>query len=454
MKVKKTKLVFIMAVATMMLVTAACGSGNSGTKGNSSAAPSASNTGSTNKGDSGKTDDNGMPEYMGHHAEKGASLTIYVDVGSKKFVEAVQSEFEAKTGVKIARVEEVSGNDLSKRVNLEGPAGTGPDVFELVNSQEEWISTTALPNDIFHDQTMNTMLPNTLSPVSWNGTLYGYPTSLETYIMYYNKDLMPEAPKTWDQIKEFAKTFNDPKNNKYAFIPPFYEGYLGFTFLAGMGGYVFGDNGTDLLDIGLNNEGAIAGMKYMQSLKEYVPFNSTDMNRDIQDSLFKEGKTAMIIDGPWNMDKFVGPSTGYVTLPAFPGDNKPASFNGIKALYVSQYTKYPIASKMFSFFYSNDENALEFYRMTKNPPANLAAINSQEIQNDPVTKVFIDQFKQGIAQTGAEEFGAWWKVANPIFIQIWDNNADVKKTLDDSVAQMKEIIAELPKNKGKTIPYK
>ena len=41
--------------------------------------------------------------------------------------------------------------------------------------------------------------------VTYQGDIYGYPTAIETYGLFYNKDIFSEAPKSYDEIIAKAK---------------------------------------------------------------------------------------------------------------------------------------------------------------------------------------------------------------------------------------------------------
>ena len=43
------------------------------------------------------------------------------------------------------------------------------------------------------------VLASTSQALTYDGVMYGYPVSAETYALYYNKDLIPaeEIPTTW-----------------------------------------------------------------------------------------------------------------------------------------------------------------------------------------------------------------------------------------------------------------
>src|SRR5690606_30791392 len=52
-----------------------------------------------------------------------------------------------------------------------------------------------------------------------NGELYGYPTEIQTYALYYNKKLLEKAgysdpPETWDELYEIAEATTEREGKK------------------------------------------------------------------------------------------------------------------------------------------------------------------------------------------------------------------------------------------------
>lgn len=65
-----------------------------------------------------------------------------------------------------------------------------------------------------------------------------------------------------------ARDLTDASNDEYGFMMNALDFYFTYPFLTGDGGYIFAqdDNGNyDPSDIGLNNEGAVAGAETIQS---------------------------------------------------------------------------------------------------------------------------------------------------------------------------------------------
>src|SRR5699024_2152629 len=90
------------------------------------------------------------------------------------------------------------------------------------------------------------------------GKVYGLPKSVETQILYYNKDIVSESelPATLEEWYELSKDLTDGES--FGLLALFDQIYYANSVLSGYGGYIFGqdENGDyDPTDIGLNNEG-------------------------------------------------------------------------------------------------------------------------------------------------------------------------------------------------------
>jgi len=86
--------------------------------------------------------------------------------------------------------------------------------------------------------------------------------------------LIKEAPKTFADLENLAKdskyAFAGEDGKTTAFLADWTNFYYAYGLLAGNGAYVFGDNGKNPKDIGLANDGAIAGIELKQLLSSMV----------------------------------------------------------------------------------------------------------------------------------------------------------------------------------------
>ncbi|CQR58271.1 sugar ABC transporter substrate-binding protein [Paenibacillus riograndensis] len=396
------------------------------------------NTAPSPKGGNNQTAETSAPENTADpemEPEQGAKLMVWEAKEQLEYMKGVAADFEKKYGVPV-NVEELAGGDQGGRLATDGPAKLAADVLTLPHDQisQAVKAGLLLPNDVFEEETKASMVETAVQASSYDGVLYGYPKSVETYALFYNKDLVPEAPKTWNDIIAFANTYNKPKENKFAIMWEF-VGYYTYPFIGSFGGYIFGDSNSNPKDIGLNNEGTIKGFTFLQSLKKILPLNAGDITFDVKTQLFQEGKLAMNIDGPWSTGSFKDHvNFGVVPLPKGPNGEEMISFSGVKSYYVNSYTAYPVAARLFAHFASSKDNQLKNYKMTGAIPASIEAGESQEIKNDPITLGFFEQFQHSVPMPAISEINAVWEPLKAAFVSLWnDPGLDVKQTMDQTV---------------------
>ncbi|WP_053372753.1 sugar ABC transporter substrate-binding protein [Paenibacillus sp. FJAT-27812] len=426
---------FVMSLIVVLFIVSACGGSNKG--GNTEKAGNATNAPANNT-ENNKTDEGAAAEDI--VPEEGASLLVWESKEERPFVEAIAKEFTAKYGIEI-KFEEIGAGDQVNKLVTDGPAGLGADVvlFPHDNLGKAVTAGLVLPNDFYEEQSKSANSEIAVNAVTYDGVLYGYPRSVETYALFYNKALIKEAPKTFDEVVAFSKTFNDTKNNKYGLMWDVGNFYFSYPFIS-TGGYVYGDNGQNKEDIGLNTEGAIAGLKYYGSLKNSIlPLNSGDINYDIKKGLFIGGTLAMDINGPWTIGDYrnAGIDFGVAPLPSING--QPASsFSGIKAWYVNSFSKYPNAARLFSYYASTKEAQLKNFELTGAIPANIEAAADATVQGNEVVKGFLEQFNQSTPMPSIPEMGNVWSPIGAAFADVWNSGKDAKEALDNAVQQIKD----------------
>lgn len=375
--------------------------------------------------------------------EPGASLLVWESKEARPFVEAIMKEFTNLYGVEV-RMEELGTMDQIGKFELDGPAGLAADV--ITTSQDHLGKAASagliLPNDEFGEVTRKEHEDVAIAASTYKDKLYGYPIKVMTYAMFYNKDLISEPPATMEEVIEYAKTFNDPDNNKYAFMfdAPFF--YFSYPFIGSTGGYIFGKNGTDPNDIGLNNEGAVKGMEVFAGLrKDILPISAGDIASDIKTTLFSEGSVAMNVTGSWFIDTFrqAGVNFGVAPIPAV-GGQESVTLSQVNSWYVSAYTKYPNAAKLFARFASSQSAQLLNYELTGAVPTHTEAAHNPVILADEITSAFYKQFSTSHPAPSIPEVGSIWVPMDAAMVEIWDGK-NIKDVLDRAVKQIRDAIA-------------
>ncbi|MDK8183871.1 maltose ABC transporter substrate-binding protein [Paenibacillus sp. UMB4589-SE434] len=376
--------------------------------------------------------------------EEGAELLVWESKGPElDFMKAVAVSFEQEYGVKV-KVEAVPAIDAVTKLTTDGPAGIGADVFAAPHDHlgNAVMAGLVLQNDVLDDPAKNQFMTSALEGVSYEGVLYGYPTAIDTYALYYNKKLLPKAPGTYDELIQFAKSYNDPANKKYALMWNVGQLYQSYSFLAGYGGYVFGNGGTNAADMGLNSAQSVAGAKYLQSLKQILPINVNDINDNIITGFFVEGSTAAIINGPWLMNELTNAGVDYAVapLPLLPNGEHPKSMSGIRAVYVNSYTEYPAAAKLFARYVTSQENGKKRFEMTRQLPARKDLMAEPTIAQDANIMAFLEQAEHSTPMPSIPEMGTVWVPAGAALAAIWNDNQEPSVVLDKAAAQIKTAI--------------
>ncbi|WDV47367.1 maltose ABC transporter substrate-binding protein [Clostridiaceae bacterium M8S5] len=377
--------------------------------------------------------------------EEGAKLVVWESEGKEgDFIKYAAEKFKEKYGVEVV-YEEVKSTKAEEQLAQAGPAGEGPDIFATQHDHLGALVNAGLVLELneLKDRIDNDFVPLAKKACEIEGNIYGMPVSVETYALFYNKDIFPEAPKTYQEIIEKAKTYNDSKNNKYAFMWDVGNAYFTHGFVIGNGGYIFGKGGTDKDDIGLAKPEAIEGAKQMLKLKEILPVKQLDSTCQIMEGLFDEGKVGAMIDGPWAIAnrKKTDVNFGVAALPTMINGKHQGSFSGVREMFVSYYTKYPNASKLFIKFITTDEMLLKRYEMTHQIPPSKALMEKDELKNDEFVAPFIEQIKYAEPMPLITQMKIVWAPYGAAFSTMWDNGDDPEQALKDCVQIIKDSIA-------------
>ena len=126
--------------------------------------------------------------------------------------------------------------DAAGQIALDGPAGVGPDLFAAPHDKlGELVTGGHVLPTVDADNVKKSVLGACSQALTYNGKMYGYPVSAETYALFYNKALIKEneVPKTWDELASWVKDFNGKNKGKYGFVMDVGNGYYTIIFTTG-----------------------------------------------------------------------------------------------------------------------------------------------------------------------------------------------------------------------------
>lgn len=364
----------------------------------------------------GSTTDNGTDTGSSTETTK---LTIAAEASYKAFLDEVKGGFEDEHGVTVEIVEK-GMFDTIDALALDGPAGLAPDVFMMPHDRIGSLAATGMisPVTLTGDYT-----DVALQAVTYEGKTYTAPAAIEAVMLFYNKDLIAEAPTTFEELEALAASgdfdFENEAGRSTAFMAKFVDFYVSYGIIGGYGGYIFGDNNTNPDEIGLNNAGAVEGLAYLQKWDNIMPVGMQDeqASYDFMMQYFNEGKTAAIINGPWaaNDVKDAGINVGFTPLPTMPGGKTPTPFAGVKGWGVSSFAKDQALANDFITYLTNEENGNKFFEANQEITPNPAVLEAIQATDNELANTVIDQFAVAVPTPNLPQMAEVWEFKAALF---------------------------------------
>ncbi|KPB04847.1 sugar ABC transporter substrate-binding protein [Bacillus sp. CHD6a] len=378
--------------------------------------------------------------------DKPEKLTVWVNDDEKQraALDEIFAAYKEETGIEVETTA-ISMLDQVEALALDGPAGNGPDVFFGPHDRLGDIVLRGLADPIDLGEDASLYSETAINAVTVDGETYGVPQVIETYGMFYNKDLVSaEEIATMEGLMTVAKEQTDAGQDKYGFLMEATNFYFIYPFFAGNGGYVFNNDGSgfDAKDIGLANEGAVEGGELVQSWfnNGYIP---KEINGDIMSGLFTEGKVATVLTGPWNIATYkeaLGDKLGTATLPKLENGDVPKSFVGVKAWMLSSYSENQEWAIDLMKFITNYDNAMKYYELAGEMPALQEALDSDVIANDEIIGAFAEQTQYGEPMPNIPQMQQVWDPMGSA-LQFIANGDDVGEVLEEAVKTIEDNIA-------------
>ncbi|HRF97253.1 MAG TPA: extracellular solute-binding protein, partial [Aggregatilineales bacterium] len=194
------------------------------------------------------------------------TLLIWADAERAPILLDLAADFEAQFGVKL-EVQEMGFGDARDQLLVAGPVGEGPDI--LVNPHDSVGQLVAngaiIPLEL--GDLADSFYPSAINLFTYQDQLWALPYNLENVALIRNVDLVPEAPKTWQEVRALSEAL--VAEGLYGLVIRTDSPYHSYPIFTAFGGYIFGFNedGTyNPADIGLNTEGGLAAAQWISDM--------------------------------------------------------------------------------------------------------------------------------------------------------------------------------------------
>lgn len=337
--------------------------------------------------------------------------------------------------------------NLTDAVTAAAGAGQGPDIVAWVDDQiGKWVKLDAIKPmdglDGVDSSYMNAQFtPAAVDAATVGGHIYGMPEAVEAITLIYNRKLITSdmIPKNTDDLYAFSHDYHMKHSDGYGVVWNPKDAYFQAPWIYGSGGFYVKADGT----VGLNTSGTKAGFNYVASYKGQMP---AGVDYGIADTLFKEGKAAMIINGPWSVADYkkAGVDYGLATLPVIKSTGKPASpFVGVKTLMLGAYAQNPALAVDVMKFFSNQANQTTMVLGTGEIPANKLALADPQVQARPDIAGFGAQVKNGVPLPNTPFMSALWDPVAKALEAVWTGKQSVDAALSDAQSAAEKNVNQL-----------
>jgi arabinogalactan oligomer/maltooligosaccharide transport system substrate-binding protein len=368
------------------------------------------------------------------------------DASIASYIDSVINAFKAlpeNKGLQVTRVH-YSTEDLRQQFQTASIAGTMPDLIMTPPDPAGVFSVSGfiLPtNEVFdlsrYDQ-------NAVGAVTLNGKAWGVPITKGNHLMlFYNKKFVKKPPTSTDELVSYCEKELKGQGADHCIAFNQGEPFWFVPWLSAFGGWPI-ENKAPALD----TPAMLSALRFYTDLKFKKKIMPQECDYNCTDTLFKERKVAMIINGDWAMSIYkdaLKEDFGVTRIPMVSATKKwPAPMISGKYFMLSSALKGEKLDliKRFVIFYTNKQNQVEQLQKIGRLPSLTEAAQSPELK-DPLFQASLDQISVGRPMPGETEMRAIWDAMRPKLGQVMNGTISpedaAKKMQEDALNKIKEM---------------
>lgn len=223
------------------------------------------------------------------------SITVLVESGTpaEALAKETAASFEEETGCEVI-IDAVAYTGMYDKLSTEIKAKQAAHDVACIDAV--WLAAFADAIEAINDADTSDFLPTLQESGTIDGSLLGYPMWVNTKVLIYRKDLIPEdkVPQTWEEYQALAKEL---KTDDMSGTTVFGSGsdavcsFLDFACQAGAEGLVFDKDG----NVNITDQAYVDALNFMveNATADYTPDDSLATASTESQELFTNGKTAM-----------------------------------------------------------------------------------------------------------------------------------------------------------------
>ncbi|MBU3154890.1 sugar ABC transporter substrate-binding protein [Clostridium estertheticum] len=343
------------------------------------------------------------------------------DASAQKTLDKLITDFHTANPTITVKRTHYETEDLRKNFSTASLGTTGPDIVLSPNDNLGVFVPGSLvqPIDtIVGADFMKTLDQSTLEAGKFTGKQYMIPDRNGNEVLVsYNKKLVKTPPKTFEELEAMGLQLKKDGKVDYGLVFNEVEPFFSIGFLGAYGGKVFDDVNATSPKPTLNTPAVTQWMTFMKKIHSegLIPKES---DATVADNLFKGGKAAFIINGPWGFADYkkAGIDLGIMSIPTINGKS-PAPYSAVKGYTVSAGVKDAnklAAVKKFLMFVNSKDAQLQMVDAHQQIPTNLEAIKDAKITGNPLIVGQKDQLTKATPMPNITQMRAIWDAIKPV----------------------------------------
>ena len=282
-----------------------------------------------------------------------------------------------------------------------------------------------------------------------NGHYWAVPEQFGNHLLLvYNKAFVASPPADTDELIRVAKQNTIDENGdgtpeRYGLAFETKEPFWLVPWLGGFGGWVMDES----LHPTLDSPAMAKALGFLRDLKTEDKVLPRDCDYELADTLFREGRVAFLINGPWSWSAYreAGIDIGLAPLPKITEvDAWPApmvSFRGYSVSKSCPDRRLPQVRALVEYLTSADVQRDLASRIGALP--SLLDLQGPEVDDDPTLGPSMDQVRHGRKMPVVPEMRAIWDAMRPPFQNVMNGEATPEEAAKAMQADAVRKIAEM-----------
>lgn len=234
--------------------------------------------------------------------------------------------------------------------------------------------------------------------LTYDGKLYGIPLTVDSRILFYNKEMFadagvdPASITDWESLRQAAIKLTKRDGDKLV-----QSGFslrdvgLFNNWIQQAGGKMIDDSATPA-KTAFNTQAGLDVLAYWDQLLNKDKVYELGFEDAFGGDGFKAGKVAMTFNGPWTLQSYkdAGLDFGVISQPEGPNGAKSAMMGGFGLVIPNKAQHTEAAWEFVQWWTMQPSSEVEFAKISGNLPANRNAAADPYFTNDEILKVFTE----------------------------------------------------------------